>query len=178
MLKSELRQEIKVRKCRFTADGLREQSLAIVRKVLDHPRIGKARTILLYHSMPNEVDTHDLIDRLYRQGKTVLLPVTLGDDLEIRRYEGPQRLRESHAFHIMEPVGEAFADLQSIELVIVPGVAFDGKGNRLGRGHGYYDRFLRQVPQAYKLGLCFGFQMMETVPVGPTDVAMDEVLCG
>ena len=53
-----------------------------------------------------------------------------------------------------------------------------GKGNRLGRGRGYYDRFLRQVPQAYKLGLCFGFQMTEIVPVGPTDVAMDEVLCG
>ena len=178
MPKKKLRDEIRRRKQGFTPEQLRDLSRPIVARLLAHPRIREAESVLLYYSLPDEVDTHDLIDRLYRQGKTVLLPVTLGDELEIRRYEGPQRLRESHAFHIMEPEGAAFADLQAIELVIVPGVAFDGKGNRLGRGRGYYDRFLRQVPQAYKLGLCFGFQMTETVPVGPTDVAMDEVLCG
>ena len=164
MLKSELRQQMKVLKRQFTSNQLREQSLALV------------KTILLYYSMADEVDTHNLVDLLREQGKTVLLPVTLAHELEIRRYEGPKTLQEGRAFHIMEPTGAVFTQLHTIDLVIVPGMGFDPQGNRLGRGKGYYDRFLRLVPQAYKLGLCFDFQKVASVPTEDTDVRMDEII--
>ena len=165
MLKSELRQQMKVLKRQFTSNQLREQSLALVNKVLNHPRVNAAKTILLYYSMPDEVDTHDLVDLLREQGKTVLLPVTLAHELEIRRYEGPKSLQ-----------GAVFTQLHTIDLVVVPGMGFDPQGNRLGRGKGYYDRFLRLVPQAYKLGLCFDFQKVASVPTEDTDVRMDEII--
>jgi len=176
MLKSELRQQMKVLKRQFTSNQLREQSLALVNKVLNHPRVNAAKTILLYYSMADEVDTHNLVDLLREQGKTVLLPVTLAHELEIRRYEGPKSLQEGRAFHIMEPTEAVFTQLHTIDLVIVPGMGFDPQGNRLGRGKGYYDRFLRLVPQAYKLGLCFDFQKVASVPTEDTDVRMDEII--
>ena len=176
MLKSELRQQMKALKRQFTSKQLREQSLTLVNKVLNHPRVNAAKTILLYYSMPDEVDTHNLVDLLREQGKTVLLPVTLAHKLEIRRYEGPKSLQEGKVFHIMEPTGAIFKQLHTIDLVIVPGIGFDPQGNRLGRGKGYYDRFLKLIPQAYKLGLCFDFQKVTSVPTEETDVKMDEII--
>lgn len=176
MRKDELRHEINLRKRQLTREELREQSLLLVNKALSHPRVNAAQTILLYYSMLDEVHTHELIDTLYKQGKTILLPVTLENSLEIRRYEGQKSLKEGRAFHIMEPTGDVFSSLDKIELVIVPGLSFDLKGNRLGRGKGYYDRFLKLVPQTYKLGLCFDFQKVDAVPVEDYDVKMDEIL--
>ena len=62
------------------------------------------------------------------------------------------------------------------DLIIVPGVAFDLEGHRLGFGAGYYDRFLKQIPQAYKIGICFNFQKVKAVPTEETDIKMDEVI--
>jgi 5-formyltetrahydrofolate cyclo-ligase len=76
----------------------------------------------------------------------------------------------------MEPVGQPFNDYDQVELAVVPGVAFDAEGHRLGRGRGYYDRFLPLLPHAYKLGLCFDFQKVEHVPTDANDIRMDEVL--
>ena len=176
MRKDELRHEINLQKRQLTREELREQSLLLVNKALSHPRGNAAQTIRLYDSMPDEVPTHELRDTLYKQGKTILLPVTLENSLEIRRYKGQKSLKEGRAFHIMEPTGDVFSSLDKIELVIVPGLSFDLKGNRLGRGKGYYDRFLKLVPQAYKLGLCFDFQKVDSVPVEDYDVKMDEIL--
>ena len=176
MLKSELRQQMKVLKRQFTSNQLREQSLALVNKVLRHPRVNAAKTILLYYSMPDEVDTHNLVDLLREQGKTVLLPVTLAHELEIRRYEGPKSLQEGKAFHIMEPTGAVFTQLHTIDLVVVPGMGFDPQGNRLGRGKGYYDRFLPLLINAYKVGICFPFQFLPTIPTEPTDQRVDECI--
>ena len=92
----------------------------------------------------------------------------------LRRYEGPDSLREG-AYGILEPVGELFNDYSSIDLVIVPGMAFDHAGHRLGRGKGYYDRLLPQLTKAYKIGLCFDFQMTDNVPHDEKDVVMEEV---
>jgi len=75
-----------------------------------------------------------------------------------------------------EPSGELFTDFDRITLAIIPGMAFDHQGNRLGRGKGYYDRLLPQLSHAYKLGLCFPFQLLtEEIPHEPHDCRMDEV---
>lgn len=135
-----------------------------------------AHTVLLYHSLPDEVDTHDFIRRWAGQ-KRILLPVVKGEDLELRPYTGDNCLAEG-AFHIDEPTGPAFTDYVAIDLAIIPGVAFDRQGNRLGRGKGYYDRLLPRLENTYKIGLCFPCQLVDRIPAEAHDVKMDEVLCG
>ena len=135
----------------------------------------RAGTVLLYWSMDDEVQTHDFVNRWYRD-KCLLLPCVDGDDLRLRQYTGPECLKAGEQFGIGEPTGPEFTDLESVELIIVPGVAFDSKGNRMGRGRGFYDRLLKSTPNAYKVGVGFDFQMVEEVPVEEFDVAMDRVV--
>ena len=104
-----------------------------------------------------------------------MLPVVVGDDLELRLYTGPEDMATG-TYGIEEPVGETFTDYASINFIAVPGVAFDRKGNRLGRGKGYYDRLLPRIPAAYKAGICFPFQVVEEVPAEPFDIRMDEII--
>lgn len=176
--KSCIRKEIRRRKRLFTADELAAQSRQLMERLLAHPRILSARVVLMYHALPDEVDTADALETLIGMGKKVLLPTVVSDeDMELCEYEGREQLHEG-AFHIMESGGNSFKDYDSIDVAVVPGMAFDMKNNRLGRGKGYYDRFLAKIPSAYKLGVCFGFQFLESLPTGTFDIVMDEVLTG
>ena len=173
MLKSELRQQIRDTKRLFTQQQLSEWSLPIVMRLKE--RLRDARVVMAYYSLPDEVCTHQLIDDLVAEGKTVLLPKVLDDErMELRRYTGPQDLREG-AFHIMEPVGAPFTEFLQIDVALIPGMAFDAQGHRLGRGKGYYDRLLKSV-ECKTLGVCFDFQKVEEVPVGEHDMPVDEVI--
>ena len=146
-------------------------------KLSRHPRLAEARIVLLYSALPDEVPTLPLLNRLTTEGKTVLLPRVVSDtDMELRRYTGPNDL-EPGAFGIMEPTGELFTDHDLIDVAVVPGMAFDREGHRLGRGKGYYDRFLAQLPHIYKIGICFPFQLVDKVPADAHDMLMDEVVC-
>lgn len=173
MHKQELRQFIRQQKRLLTPQQRDEQSLAIARKLLAHPRIERARTLLLYHPLPDEVDATSLLET---PGVSILLPRVIDDcRMELRRYEGPESLQRG-AFGIMEPCGALFSDYGRIDVAVVPGMAFDRNGHRLGRGRGYYDRLLVQLPQAYKIGICFDFQLMEAVEADAHDVLMDEIV--
>ena len=116
------------------------QSAEILAALEAHPAFRAATTVLLYHSLKDEVDTHEFIRKWSRE-KRILLPVVVGDDLELRLYTGPEDLKPG-AYGIEEPTGELFTDYADIDFIVVPGVAFDRNGNRLGRGKGYYDRLL------------------------------------
>ena len=176
MKKSELREIIRAKKQLFDKKTLAEQSLVRIQELLQHPRVQSAQTILMFHSLPDEVNTHEALNLLVAQGKTVLLPVVSGKtNMMLRRYASPADLHIG-PFNIMEPIGKTFNDYDHIELAIIPGMAFDAEGHRLGRGRGYYDRFLTLLPHAYKLGLCFDFQKVEHVPTDANDITMDEVL--
>lgn len=141
-------------------------------KLENHPAFRQAHTILLYYSLPDEVQTHEFVERWSRE-KQIILPVAKGDELELRQYTGPQDLQKG-SFGIEEPTGELYDTPEQIELTIVPGVSFDRNGNRLGRGKGYYDRLLPQL-RSYNIGICFGFQLSEEIPSEPLDRVMDEV---
>ena len=173
MSKSELRQQIREKKRQFTRQQLDELSLSVLDRL--RPRLRDAHIVLAYYSLPDEVNTHQLIDELVAEGKTVLLPKVLdGETMELRRYTGRQDLSEG-SFHIMEPVGEPFSDYSKIDLSLIPGMAFDAHGHRLGRGKGYYDRFLRAM-SVRTIGVCFDFQRVDVVPTDENDVAVDEVI--
>lgn len=164
------------KKRQFSQQQLEELSLPIMGRLLAHERMQTAHTVLMYYSLPDEVNTHKAILELIKRRKQVLLPTVIdGGKMVVRKFEGIQDLREGR-FHIMEPIGLLFTDYQAIDLIAVPGMAFSSSGDRLGRGKGCYDRFLTQVPQAYKIGVCFDFQKVETIPTEPTDIPMDEVL--
>ncbi len=175
-LKQQLRKDIRQRKQQYSLEQREVWSKEIEQKLLDHPRLQTARVVMLYYALPDEVDTRHLVNTLLKEGKTVVLPKCIDKEhIEPRQYTGPDDLAEG-IYNLLEPVGKPYDALGDIEQIIVPGMSFDSKGHRLGRGRGYYDRFLAQVPQAYKIGVCFDFQRVEQVPVDENDQVMDEVL--
>ena len=135
----------------------------------------KAKVVLLYWSMEDEVQTHEFVEKWYKE-KTVLLPCVDRDDLKLRQYTGQKCMRSGEQFGIGEPTGEEFTDMESVNVIVVPGVAFDSEGHRMGRGRGFYDRLLKNTTKAYKIGVAFDFQIVKDVPVEPHDVIMDQVV--
>ena len=178
MEKEELRNLIRDRKRQFSPIQLGELSLDILARLSKNVHLQQARTVLLYYSLPDEVNTHSLIEQLAKEGKRVLLPVVIdSENMVLRGYTDSQDLKEG-ALHIMEPIGKEFPEqaYSQIDVAVIPGMSFDQQGNRLGRGKGYYDRFLEQVPSIYKIGMCFDFQKVELVPTKHRDIRMDEVI--
>ena len=137
------------------------------------PLFMSSQVVLLYYSLPDEVHTHEFV-RKWGGVKKILLPVVAGDELQLRCYAGDENMATG-AYHIGEPLGDAFTDYGSIGLSVVPGVAFDSKGCRLGRGKGYYDRLLPLL-ECPKIGICYGFQVASSLPFEAHDVRMDNVL--
>ena len=130
-----------------------------------------ATTILLYHSLPDELPSHNFV-KAWAAFKKVLLPRVNGDILEIAPFG---ELQVSDHFGIAEPLAPAVSPLIP-DLVIVPAVAFDRSGNRLGRGKGYYDRLLPLCKNAYTLGVALDCQMVDSLPVESHDFPLDAVL--
>jgi len=193
--KEALRREIRRLKQQYTPALLEELSEPIIARL--RPHLVDARVVMAYYSLPDEVNTHQLLDEFVAEGKTVLLPKVLdATTMELRRYTGPHDLAPG-PFGILEPTGSPFhlsTFSPSIDVALIPGVAFDALGHRLGRGRGYYDRFLRTmgtVPSVSSaanfrgtvtsvrprlIGLCFDFQKLTSVPVDPTDISVDQVI--
>ena len=178
MNKNELRKYIREQKRHFTQQQLGEMSLSIMSSVLTHPRVREADTILMYHSLPDEVNTHSVLDQLLAIGKKVLLPKVISDtEMTIHEYTGADSLQPSEPYGILEPTTPELSIINcQLSIAIVPGMAFDKQGHRLGRGKGYYDRFLSRIPNIYKIGVCLPFQLVESVPSEETDILMDEVI--
>ena len=175
MDKKEVRRAIRDLKRAVPFEEKLRRSEAIMHKVELLPQFEPAKTVLLYWSMDDEVQTHSFVERWYRE-KTLLLPCVDGNDLRLRQYTGPKCMVAGEQFGIGEPTGEEFTRLDEIEMIIVPGVAFDRHNNRMGRGRGFYDRLLSSTPSALKVGVAFDFQMLDEIPVEPFDIPMDKVV--
>ena len=172
MNKKELRQDIRAAKKLHTPEELLLQSEVILRKLAQHLRFLEAERVMLYASLPDEVQTLSFLET-WRHRKTVILPTVVGDDII------PVELAENVEFaegdfHIPEPQNHPYTG--DFDLIVVPGMAFDKAGHRLGRGKGYYDRFLSQHPQVYTIGLCFDFQLLPEVPFESHDCLINEVI--
>lgn len=176
MTKQELRQLIREQKGRHTAEELQTASQAIASTLLNYiQQQQKSNVVLLYHSLPDEVCTHELIHTLAAAGKTVLLPTVVGNDLQLHEYTGNHQLSASATFGIQESEGPIFTDYAKIDLAIVPGMAFTPQGDRLGRGKGYYDRLLPHL-HCPLVGLAFSFQIVPNIPCEPHDIRMHTII--
>ena len=173
--KKKVRELIRKRKKDTPKDELKRQSKLIQEELMALPEFQNAVHILLYNALPDEVDTKDILIRWYEK-KKLYLPVIKGDDLDIVPYDGEERMVAEKAYGIPEPIGKKLHDESLIDLIVIPGMAFDSRNNRLGRGKGYYDRILKRLPDVPKIGLAFNFQVLKQIPSEPHDVKMDLVL--
>ena len=176
MTKRNLRNYIRKQKLLHSAAQLAAMSEEICSRVLASAWWQEADTLLLYYPLADEVDVRPLIKEAFSIGKQVLLPVCKGDELELHIYEGEASLAKG-VYGIMEPKGSLFAPehYPDIQLAVIPGMAFDRAGHRLGRGKGYYDRLLPKLTKARLQGICFPFQLIDEVPTDVHDISVHEV---
>lgn len=130
-----------------------------------------ARSVAGFWALPGEPQVLDP----WPGNKKIALPRVVGEHLTLHWVDGPASLVKGR-FGILEPPDSApIADVRALDLILVPGVAFDHGGGRLGRGRGYYDRLLAGTP-AFKVGVCFDSQIVSKVPCEPHDIRMDAVI--
>lgn len=170
--KNNLRQQIRQLKKKHTVEQLAVQSEIILSKLIQHPDFQNANIVMLYASLPDEVQTLSFLN-MWKKQKRIILPTVVGDDIVPVEMSDDGKMEEGN-FHILEPQNHPYEG--TFDLIVVPGMAFDRNGHRLGRGKGYYDRFLCHYPTLKKIGLCFDFQLVAVVPFEPHDILMNEVI--
>ncbi len=176
--KKELRRIINARKKACPVQERVKRSASVIAKLRRLPEFQQARNVLMYWSLPDEVFTHKAVVEFSRT-KNIYLPVIDGDDLLIKKFSGEASLVDGESYAIPEPDADApEVSIDEIDLVVVPGVAFDARGGRMGRGKGFYDRMLSKAKGRgpFKVGVCLGYQMVEEVPTESHDMMMDVVL--
>lgn len=176
MTKKELRSLMRKRAAEMTAGECADWSDAVWKKVENLPQFREAECILLYMSIPGEVETGKFIEK-WNSAKKIAIPLVCGETLELKRYD-IRHLQKGYK-DILEPSAEAEAVMpDEIDLAIIPGMAFcrrDGKVMRLGRGGGFYDRLLPRL-KCPVTGVAFSFRIADSVPSDPWDIAIDLVI--
>lgn len=171
--KRDLRRQMRKLLTAMSASEHQQQASQVWRKVEQLPEFARARHIMLFSALPDELPTDEVIRR-WSASRTLYLPRVHGDDIEVVAAEG--ELSDDNQFHIAEPTGEA-VNPDVLDLVIVPGVAFDAEGHRLGRGKGFYDRFLTTLPATTAVvGVAHDCQMLPAIPTEPHDMTIPTIV--
>jgi len=171
-LKQSIRQELLLR--RISHNRAEEDSKKIAERFAGLPQLKKAKNIFLYYPHKNEVDTRFIIKKLLKNGSfNLFLPKVSEDQLLPVKVSDLSGLKKGYA-GIMEPEGEVYSP-EDIDIVVVPAVAFDLKGHRLGYGKGYYDRFLKEI-NALTVGVAYDFQIIDKLPVEQHDVPVELII--
>lgn len=184
--KAALRDEMRRQLSTVSAEQASAMSLSVCRRVIAHEAFLNSDTIMMYLPLPNEVDVSAVALRCFQTGRTVCVPRVDWERkrmtaIEVRDFEtGLQETRNG----VREPVSGRPIPLEQIGLVLAPGLAFDSLGSRLGRGGGFYDRFLSGDPSNERLrnqrwftaGVCFDFQVVDRVPTDELDIRLDAVV--
>lgn len=186
-VKQELRQKLRHVLDQIPADELATRSLRAAHRLFEQPEYVKAETIMVFLSLPSEIDTSPVVLRAWQDGKRVLAPKvswtqrrmlpleirSLTDDLAVAPGLNPAS-SDTSTMGLREPISGIPFPIPLIDLVIVPGIGFDEYGNRLGRGRGFYDKFLSHSEFAgTACGLALEDQMVPSLPVGPLDRPID-----
>jgi 5-formyltetrahydrofolate cyclo-ligase len=173
--KKALRKHISYLKRMAPWEQIQDESREVVEAIEALAVFKQAHTVMAYWPMSKELDLRNLLNK-WQDEKVILLPVVKGETLEIRRFQGETLLAPGPFFGILEPSGPVFNTFTDVDLVLVPGVAFSKEGCRMGYGKAFYDRLLPMLSKAFRIGVGFSFQLVETVPSESHDVLMDLVV--
>lgn len=174
--KAALRAELRTRMGELSPEERRRSDDALFARFLALPEVARAKHILLYHGMRAEPETARLLPALWAAGKQVALPRCTGPGTMEARLVGEGTPLIRHRFGMLEPGEDCpLADPEELELILVPGLAFDRSGGRLGQGGGFYDRYLPRCP-GVKAALCREIFLLEAVPREEHDRGVDLVV--
>ena len=177
MDKSELRKIMRRRNRELPPEARAEASSRIFGEVERLPAFAGARVVGLFCSLPDEPDTRQALARWCAGGRRVVVPCVEGDEMDFYDCDGRELV--PGAFGIVEPPRTHRCDPAEIDLLVVPGVAFAPSGSRLGRGRGYYDRYLAQPGfRAATGGVCYRHQLVDDLPAEPHDRPVGCVVAG
>jgi 5-formyltetrahydrofolate cyclo-ligase len=181
--KAELRARCRAARAAIPAAERARSAREVEARLFAMPAVREARTVMLFSSLGTEVPTGRMAERLWREGRRVVLPAMGTGEIEpVEAIPGESMARSS--FGPLEPANGRPVPLGEIDVVVVPGLAFDRRGNRLGYGGGHYDRFLRRLGRigrrparpAVLVGIGFGVQLVDEVPAGDGDEPLDVVV--
>jgi len=174
--KARVRDILRARKEAMSPAERLEKSKLIARHLM--LLISSGETVMVFTSKEKEVNTKPLIEALFKEKNPVVVPIIQKEDVSLRL----SYLRDFSAlvpstFGVPEPIGsEIPAKPQDVDVIILPMLGFDRTGGRIGYGAGYYDRFLSKNPGLVKIGIAFGCQEMETLPLDENDIKMDLIV--
>ncbi|MEY4579233.1 MAG: hypothetical protein RL701_3936 [Pseudomonadota bacterium] len=152
------------------------RSAAAVARVLELPEFASAGTVIAFSAIQKELDPAAVLAHAITMGKRVGLPCVVEDRLILREQTDPGALVEG-AFGVLEPPATAaIIDPQTVDLVLVPGLAFDARGHRIGYGRAFYDRLLPLLPRAFRVGIGFDFQLVPELPNEDHDIPLQCVI--
>lgn len=170
--KVEMRELLTQKRRLLTDEQKTEASSRVIERLEQMEWFREAKTVLIYYPIHNEIDLLPLVKK-YKHEKTLLFPVTHRKTIDACPYRG-NALMKRGKFNIPEPQTEPYKG--KIDLILIPGVAFDRKCNRLGRGGGYYDRFLCKQRHSKLIGVGYDFQIVDEVPTERNDMRLQGVI--
>lgn len=181
--KQSIREEIRKKRNSISKEEVKLKGAAVAEKLMATEEYKKAKAVLFYAAKGNEVQTKELIEKALNECRTALLPIanSMAKEIEVSEIKDYSKDLKKGAFGIMEPKLKKPVNEESIDAVIVPGVAFDLQGHRLGYGLGFYDKLLRRLAnkkkkKIWKIGLAYDFQVVEKLPTEGHDQRMDIIV--
>lgn len=175
MEKSEIRAEVRRRIKELTPEQKSLSATKIFTRIEQNQNFAKAECIAIFASMRDEVSTDYALSAWLKMGKRIVVPRVEGDIMRFYDYS-PDRM-QTGSFGIEEPIGHHEVSPTEIDLIIVPARAFTRSGERLGRGGGFYDKYMSISGfRAYKIGIAFSIQIFDSLPCDAHDIKVDEVI--
>ena len=175
MTKQELRSAIRAKKRAMPLTQIEQKSAALAEQLFATEQYRQAKAIYGYLPYNQEVRTVPILEQALRDGKRVAVPKVYGDEMRFI-YMEDLSLVEKSGFGIPEPVADGPVALEENALILMPGLAFDPMGNRMGYGGGYYDKYLQAQPNHPTVALCYDFQMLQRLDTEEHDIPVDLVL--
>ena len=175
MDKTELRREIRARKRAMTEEEIETRSAKLAQLFFASEAYQNAKTIYGYLPYNQEVRTVPMLERALKDGKKVAVPKVYGDEMKFLYLDDLNAVAKGYA-GIPEPIADEPVAHDETALVLMPGLAFDPQGHRIGYGGGFYDKFLAAEPHHPTLALCYEFQMLPKLDVEDHDIPVDTVL--
>ena len=175
MDKQALRKMIREKKRAMTEAQIEQASARLAQQLYQSPLYRQATTIYGYLPYNQEVRTVPMLEQALAEGKRVAVPKVYGDEMRFLHIDDLSRVEKGYA-GIPEPVDDEPVAKDPTALVLMPGLAFDKAGHRIGYGGGFYDKFLSAEPDHPTLALCYGFQMLDELPTEEFDIPVDCVL--